>query len=167
MLPMLRHNAAYGIVAVQALFFALGGIRDNFMEGKTVMPDEEYLQSWWHDTKLGDSENQSPRMTVICNGWGTFIGTIALIKIAVALTGGKTTLAKTLGALFVVTNLWLCKVFLPMNALMEEHWTNKKNNPAMVNKGDVTPFCAMLVIESVCWLVSQGGLVDFGKIKMV
>ena len=47
------------------------------------------------------------------------------------------------------------------------HWTNKKNNPAMVNKGDVTPFCAMLVIESVCWLVSQGGLVDFGKIKMV
>ena len=54
-----------------------------------------------------------------------------------------------------------------MNALMEEHWTNKKNNPAMVNKGDVTPFCAMLVIESVCWLVSQGGLVDFGKIKMV
>mgnify|MGYP006974825774 CR=1 FL=1 len=48
------------------------------MEGKTVMPDEEYLQSWWHDTKLGDSENQSPRMTVICNGWGTFIGTIAL-----------------------------------------------------------------------------------------
>ena len=104
----LRHNAAYGIVAVQALFFALGGIRDNFMEGKTVMPDEEYLQSWWHDTKLGDSENQSPRMTVICNGWGTFIGTIALIKIAVALTGGKTTLAKTLGAVFVVTNLWLC-----------------------------------------------------------
>ena len=89
------------------------------MEGKTVMPDEEYLQSWWHDTKLGDSENQSPRMTVICNGWGTFIGTIALIKIAVALTGGKTTLAKTLGALFVVTNLWLCKVFLPMHALME------------------------------------------------
>ena len=163
----LRHNAAYGIVAVQALFFLLGGIRDNFMEGKTVMPDEEYLQSWWHDTKLGDSENQSPRMTVICNGWGTFIGTIALLKIAVALTGGQTTLAKTLGAVFVVTNLWLCKVFLPMNALMEEHWTNKKNNPAMVNKGDVTPFCAMLVIESVCWLVSQGGLVDFGKIKMV
>ena len=126
------------------------------MEGKTVMPDEEYLQSWWHDTKLGDSENQSPRMTVICNGWGTFIGTIALIKIAVALTGGKTTLAKTLGALFVVTNLWLCKVFLPMNALMEEHWTNKKNNPAMENKGSVTPFCAMLAVESICWIVAQG-----------
>ena len=65
------------------------------------------------------------------------------------------TLAKTLGALFVVTNLWLCKVFLPMNALMEEHWTNKKNNPAMVNKGDVTPFCAMIVIESVCWLARR------------
>ena len=72
----------------------------------------------------------------------------------------------TLGAIFVVTNLWLCKVFLPMNALMEAHWTNKKNNPAMENKGDVTPFCAMLVIESVCWLVAQGGLVDFGKIKL-
>ena len=89
-----------GVRRTATALFALGGIRDNFMEGKTVMPDEEYLQSWWHDTKLGDSENQSPRMTVICNGWGTFIGTIALIKIAVALTGGKTTLAKTLGALF-------------------------------------------------------------------
>ena len=30
-----------GIVAAQALFFLLGGIRDNFMEGKTVMPDED------------------------------------------------------------------------------------------------------------------------------
>ena len=89
------------------------------------------------------------------------------MKITVALTGGKTTLAKTLGALSVLGNVWTIKVFLPMNALMEAHWTNKKNNPAMVNKGDVTPFCAMLVIESVCWLVSQGGLVDFGKIKMV
>ena len=137
------------------------------MTGKVIMPDEEYLQSWWYGVPLGTSETHSDRMERTANGWGTFIGIIALMKITVALTGGKTTLAKTLGALSVLGNVWTIKVFLPMNALMEEHWTNKKNNPAMVNKGDVTPFCAMLVIESVCWLVSQGGLVDFGKIKMV
>ena len=33
------HVAAYGILAVQALFFFLGGIRDNFMTGKVIMPD--------------------------------------------------------------------------------------------------------------------------------
>ena len=33
------HAAAYGILAVQALFFFLGGIRDNFMTGKVIMPD--------------------------------------------------------------------------------------------------------------------------------
>ena len=37
--------AAYGIVLVQSLFFFLGGIRDNFMTGRVIMPDEEYLQS--------------------------------------------------------------------------------------------------------------------------
>ena len=42
------HVTAYGILAVQALFFFLGGIRDNFMTGKVIMPDEEYLQSWWY-----------------------------------------------------------------------------------------------------------------------
>ena len=55
------------------------------------------------------------------NGWGTFIGIIAITKIAVALTGGKTTLAKTLGALYVLGNVWTIKVFLPMNDLMEAH----------------------------------------------
>ena len=39
---------------------------------------------------------------------------------------------------------------------MEEHWTNKKNNPAMENKGSVTPFCAMLAVKSICWIVAQG-----------
>ena len=57
------------------------------------------------------------------NGWGTFIGIIALMKITVALTGGKTTLAKTLGALSVLGNVWTIKVFLPMNDLMEAHGT--------------------------------------------
>ena len=57
------------------------------------------------------------------NGWGTFIGIIALMKITVALTGGKTTLAKTLGALSVAGNIWTIKVFLPMNDLMEAHGT--------------------------------------------
>ena len=33
------HVTAYGILAVQALFFFLGGIRDNFMTGKVIMPD--------------------------------------------------------------------------------------------------------------------------------
>ena len=100
------------------------------------------------------------------NGWGTFIGIIAICKITVALTGGKTNLAKTLGAIFVVTNLWTCKVFLPMNALMEEHWTNKKNNPEMTNKGSVTPFCAMLFIESICWIVAQGLVTEPPKPKL-
>ena len=52
---------------------------------------------------------------------GTFIGIIALSKMVVALTGGKTTLAKTLGALYVLGNIWTIKVFLPMNDLMEAH----------------------------------------------
>ena len=54
---------------------------------------------------------------------GTFIGIIALSKMIVALTGGKTTLAKTLGALYVLGNIWTIKVFLPMNDLMEAHGT--------------------------------------------
>jgi len=45
------------------------------------------------------------------------------MKITVALTGGKTTLAKTLGALSVLGNIWTIKVFLPMNDLMEAHGT--------------------------------------------
>ena len=81
---------------MQALFFFLGGIRDNLMLGKTIMPDEEYLQSWFYDTKLGDAENHSDRMHAIAMAWGAFIATIALLKMAVALTGGKTQLAKTL-----------------------------------------------------------------------
>ena len=117
------HVTAYGILAVQALFFLLGGIRDNFMTGKVIMPDEEYLQSWWYGVPLGTSETHSDRMECTANGWGTFIGIIALTKIAVALTGGKTTLAKTLGSLYVLGNVWTIKVFLPMNDLMEAHGT--------------------------------------------
>ena len=49
---------------------------------------------------------------------------------------------------------------------MEEHWTNKKNNPAMVNKGDATGFCVMLLVESVLWVVAQGGVVDLSKVKI-
>ena len=56
------HVTAYGILAVQALFFLLGGIRDNFMTGKVIMPDEEYLQSWWYGVPLGTSETHSDRM---------------------------------------------------------------------------------------------------------
>ena len=58
------HPATYGIVAVQSLFFFLGGIRDGSgkMTGRVFMPDEEYLQSWFLETKLGDSENHSARM---------------------------------------------------------------------------------------------------------
>ena len=45
---------------------------------------------------------------------------------------------------------------------MEEHWTNRKNNPAKVNKGSTIPFVAMLGVESLCWLVivfsGRGGL---------
>ena len=88
------------------------------------------------------------------------------MKITVALTGGKTTLAKTLGALSVAGNIWTIKVFLPMNALMEEHWTNKKNNPEMTNKGSVTPFCAMLAVESACWIVAQGLVTEPPKPKL-
>ena len=101
-LDIMPHVTAYGILAVQALFFLLGGIRDNFMTGKVIMPDEEYLQSWWYGVPLGTSETHSDRMECTANGWGTFIGIIALMKITVALTGGKTTLAKTLGALSVL-----------------------------------------------------------------
>ena len=122
-LDIMPHVTAYGILAVQALFFLLGGIRDNFMTGKVIMPDEEYLQSWWYGVPLGTSETHSDRMECTANGWGTFIGIIALTKIAVALTGGKTTLAKTLGALYVLGNVWTIKVFLPMNDLMEAHGT--------------------------------------------
>ena len=70
---------------------------------------------------LGTSETHSDRMECTANGWGTFIGIIALMKITVALTGGKTTLAKTLGALSVAGNIWTIKVFLPMNDLMEAY----------------------------------------------
>ena len=38
------------------------GIRDNFMTGKVIMPDEEYLQSWWYGVPLGTSETHSDRM---------------------------------------------------------------------------------------------------------
>ena len=72
---------------------------------------------------LGTSETHSDRMECTANGWGTFIGIIALSKMIVALTGGKTTLAKTLGALYVLGNIWTIKVFLPMNDLMEAHGT--------------------------------------------
>ena len=141
------------IVAIQGLFFALGGVRDNFFAGRVIMPDEEYLQSWFHDTKLGASESHSARMEAITNGWGTFIGTIALVKMAVALTGGTSDLAKTLAFIFIVTNIGMCVAFWPMEALMEEHWTNKRNNPAAENKGSVVPLMAMLGVESLCWLV--------------
>ena len=160
------HIAAYGICVVQALFFFLGGIRDNFMTGKTVMPDEEYLQSWFYDTKLGDAENHSARMEVIANGWGTFIATIALIKIVVALTGGDTPLAKTLGAVFCLSNLAVMASFYPAQKLMEEHWTNKKNNPAMTNKGDVMGFVGMLAVESILWPIAQDGFINPNHIKL-
>ena len=61
-LDIMPHVTAYGILAVQALFFLLGGIRDNFMTGKVIMPDEEYLQSWWYGVPLGTSETHSDRM---------------------------------------------------------------------------------------------------------
>eukprot|EP00320_Phaeocystis_rex_P020538 CAMPEP_0119068598 /NCGR_PEP_ID=MMETSP1178-20130426/11043_1 /TAXON_ID=33656 /ORGANISM="unid sp, Strain CCMP2000" /LENGTH=165 /DNA_ID=CAMNT_0007050313 /DNA_START=71 /DNA_END=568 /DNA_ORIENTATION=- len=152
-MEMLMNVAVFVIIAVQSLFFALGGIRDNFAAGKVVMPDEEYLQSWWHDTKLGESESHSARMETVANGWGTFIGTIALVKMAAALSGGNQPLVKTLAAIFIAANIWLIIVFMPMDKLMEAHWTNKKNNPAMENKGSVVPFCAMLGAESLSWLV--------------
>lgn len=93
------------IVAVQCLFFALGGIRDNLFNGRVVMPDEEYLQSWFYDTKLGESENHSVRMDTIGKCWGTFIATIALLKMATALSGGTQPLSKTLAVIFVATNM--------------------------------------------------------------
>ena len=42
--------------------FICTGIRDNFMTGKVIMPDEEYLQSWWYGVPLGTSETHSDRM---------------------------------------------------------------------------------------------------------
>ena len=42
--------------------FTCTGIRDNFMTGKVIMPDEEYLQSWWYGVPLGTSETHSDRM---------------------------------------------------------------------------------------------------------
>ena len=50
------------------------------------------------------------------------------MKITVALTGGKTTLAKTLGALSVLGNVWTIKVFLPMNDLMDAYGTVWKSH---------------------------------------
>ena len=32
------------------------------MTGKVIMPDEEYLQSWWYGVPLGTSETHSDRM---------------------------------------------------------------------------------------------------------
>jgi len=154
---MIDAVAPHGIVLIQSLFFFLGGIRDNFMQGKVIMPDEEYLQSWWYETKLGDSMNVSPRMAVITNNWGTFIATIALAKMAVALLGGKTGLAKALAMVFILGNVWSILCILPMNGLMEAHWTdpkNKKLNPSLVNKGDVSGFCILLGIECALWLVA-------------
>ena len=46
------------------------------------------------------------------------------------------------------------------------HWTNKKNTPAMENKGSVTPFCAMLAVESICWIVAQGLVTEPPKPKI-
>lgn len=97
--------AVFVIVAIQSVFFLLGCIRDNFYTGYVVMPDEEYLQSWFYDTKLGASETHSARMETIANCWGTFIATIALLKIAVALSGGMQPLSKTLAVVFIVTNM--------------------------------------------------------------
>ena len=93
------------IVAIESLFFALGGIRDNLFNGRVVMPDEEYLQSWFYDTKLGESENHSDRMDTIGKCWGTFIATIALLKMATALSGGTQRLGKILAVIFIATNM--------------------------------------------------------------
>ena len=46
------------------------------------------------------------------------------------------------------------------------HWTNKKNNPEMTNKGSVTPFCAMLAVESICWIIAQGLVTEPPKPKL-
>ena len=160
------HPAAYGIFAVQALFFVLGGIRDNFAVGTPIMPEEKYLQSWWLDTKLGDYQNHSPRMHAIAMSWGAFIATIALLKFAVALTGGKTPLAKTLAMIFVVTNVWVCVTFYPYQGLLDEHYSNKKLFPEG-NKGDTMGFIGMLAVESVCWVVAtELGAADLKSIKM-
>ena len=97
--------SVFVIVAIQSLFFALGGIRDNLFNGRVVMPDEEYLQSWFYDTKLGESENHSDRMDTIGKCWGTFIATIALLKMATALSGGTQRLGKTLAVIFIATNM--------------------------------------------------------------
>lgn len=34
------------------------------------MPDEEYLQSWWMDTALAESENGGAKMVAVTNAWG-------------------------------------------------------------------------------------------------
>merc|ERR1719345_639133 len=108
------------------------------------MPDEEYLQSWFYDTKLGESETHSERMHTIGKCWGTFLATIALLKMAVALSG-------TLAVIFIASNIYLCVLFLPMEKLMEDHWTKTK---PYTNKGSVVPFIAMLGVESVCWFLT-------------
>ena len=97
--------SVFVIVAIQSLFFALGGIRDNLFNGRVVMPDEEYLQSWFYDTKLGESETHSDRMDTIGKCWGTFIATIALLKMATALSGGTQRLGKILAMIFIATNM--------------------------------------------------------------
>eukprot|EP00964_Phaeocystis_antarctica_P085600 scaffold54100_cov65-Phaeocystis_antarctica.AAC.4 len=98
-------TSVFVIVVVQSLFFALGGIRDNLFLGRVVMPDEEYLQSWFYDTKLGESETHSERMHTIGKCWGTFLATIALLKMAVALSGGCQPLSKTLAVIFIASNM--------------------------------------------------------------
>ena len=52
------------------------------------------------------------------------------------------------------THTWdryTCVVFLPMDKLMEDHWT--KNKP-YTNKGSAVPFIAMLGVETVCWFLT-------------
>eukprot|EP00729_Bicosta_minor_P003977 gene3977-15192_t len=149
---------SYGIVVIQSLFFALGGIRDQFFVGKVIMPDEEYLQSWWMDTALAESENGGAKMVAVTNAWGAFIGTIALVKIVVALTGGTTPLARTLGLLFAVTNVWVCARMWPMGALMADYHGEG-------NKGDVTGFIVMLGVEALLWLVSTAPSGEKGKVQ--
>ena len=100
-----KRCSVFVIVAIQSLFFALGGIRDNLFNGRVVMPDEEYLQSWFYDTKLGESETHSDRMDTIGKCWGTFIATIALLKMATALSGGTQRLGKILAVIFIATNM--------------------------------------------------------------
>ena len=78
---------------------------------------------------------------------GAFIGTIALVKIVVALTGGTTPLARTLGLLFAVTNVWVCARMWPMGALMADYHGEGKNNPALHIKLNVL-FSPLLLLPS-------------------